>query len=453
MSFVILLSCLGTCACKKVTNEFPTIPSAPTSESTDPSESENTTVASAIELTIASPLSYDTCQYLAKLYIAKSQGLLGDGVTGDTVDLSYLDSIDLPFLLKVYGTSETGCNSATLKKWKSNGSMPDIFLTDSFDEVVKDGLAMPVTSQLSSITLLSADRIYPRQVSQFFVNGEQYGIPYQTSCAVLFCDMEVLITAGIPAVSFRQSRNSLLTLLSQIDELNAEEKTVLPFYQAEDMVPYLPCAMYNHTYLSSSSEEDQNEQAYRDSFSYVESLIRSGYSSETLTAEDSELLFAGVSPLLSRKVGIWVGTTDQLPIYDNYMPNTLSLMQFPGMKDDEYTVPLLISYPFCVSSSCEDPQLACELMSFIALDEDALLLSARLQPREGYLPSISSPSVWSGIMSSRKYGNYLAQYYELMGQAIYIPSVSQSSLYQKDVEFLQERIAGLFPIEPDEENE
>ena len=96
LSFVILLSCVGTCACKKANNEFPTIPTAPTTESTETSESENTTVISTMELTIASPLSYDTCQYLAKLYIAKSQGLLGDGVTGDTVDLSYLDSIDLP---------------------------------------------------------------------------------------------------------------------------------------------------------------------------------------------------------------------------------------------------------------------------------------------------------------------------------------------------------------------
>ena len=55
------------------------------------------------------------------------------------------------------------------------------------------------------------------------VNNGQYGIPYQTSAAVLFCDMEVLRQADIPSVSFRQSKSSLLAILSEISKLNEEE--------------------------------------------------------------------------------------------------------------------------------------------------------------------------------------------------------------------------------------
>ena len=102
-----------------------------------------------------------------------------------------------------------------------------------------------------------------------------------------------------------------------------------------------------------------------------------------MTDEEKETFFTGLSPLLSRKVGIWAGTTDELPIYDNYMPNTLCLMQIPSTGDEDMTDPLMVCYPLCVSSTCEDPKLASDLACFIAMDEDALLLTSRLQKREG----------------------------------------------------------------------
>lgn len=430
-------------ACKKVHNDFPSIPSSESEDSSQTTGNESVPEARSVEITIASPLSNETCQYLAKLYYAKSEGLLGDGVTGDNVDLSFLDSIDLPFVLRVFGTSENGCNTATLQQWKSSGDMPDVFLTDSFDQVIDESYAVPITEYLAENPLLSADRVYSGLVSSFNVDGKQYGIPYQTSAAVLFCDMEVLRQGGISSVSFRQTRSSIQHMLAELEKLNSEEQTVLPFYLAGNMMPFLPSAMFNHEYLSASTESDRSEQAYRDSMAYVESIIRAGYSYESLNEEQINALFSGVSPILSRKLGVWSGTTDELMIYDNYMPHTLCMMQFPGLREDEYSSPLFISYPLMVSSTCQHPKEATDFACFISFDEDALLLTSRLQPRQGYLPSVSSPSVWKSYVSGQKYGDYLEQYQPLMSNAIMIPAVSKSELYAKDIEYITEHIEKL----------
>ena len=449
--FVALTVLMCLPGCKKVHNDFPSIPESETQETSQTTGHESVPEDTNVEITIASPLSNDTCQYLAKLYYAKSGGLLGDGVTGDNVDLSFLDSVDLPFVLRVVGTSENGCNTSTLSQWKSSGNMPDIFLTDSFDQVVAESYAAPITEYLAENSLLSADRVYSRLISSFSNDGKQYGIPYQTSAAVLFCDMEVLRQGGISSVSFRQTRSSLLNMLAELEKLNSEEQTVLPFYLAGNMMPFLPSAMFNHEYLSASNDEDRLEQAYRDSMSYVESIIRSGYSYESLNDEQISTLFTGVSPILSRKLGVWSGTTDELVIYDNYMPHTLCMMQFPGLREDEYSSPLLISYPLVVSSTCTHPKEAADFACFIAFDEDALLLTSRLQPRQGYLPSVSSPSVWKSYVSGQKYGDYLEQYQPLMTKAIMIPAVSRSAAYAKDIEYITEHIEKLNLKKPDQD--
>lgn len=438
-----VVSCFSFSGCKKVKNDFPDIPESESKETSQTTATQSVPNTETIELTIASPLSYETCQYLAKLYYAKSKGLLGDGITGENVDLDYLSSIDIPFVLHCVGTAENGCNAATLSQWKNSGDMPDIFLTDSFDQVVDSSFAAPITDHLAENALLSADRVYPELVQEFFKDGKQYGIPYQSSAAVLFCDMEVLHQANINSVSFRQTRSSLLTILSDLEKLNEEELTVLPFYLAGNMMPYLPCSMYNSAYLSASESDDRSVPAYRDSFAYVESIIRSGYSYESLSEEKINTLFSGISPLLSRKLGVWSGTTDELMVYDNYMPHTLSMMQLPGIRDDEYTPPLLISYPLCVSSTCSFPKEASDLACFMALDEDALLLTARLQQRQGYLPSVSSPAVWKSIVKNQKYGDFLMQYQDLMDHAITIPTVSNSKKFQQDIEYIQNNIEQL----------
>ena len=197
---------------------------------------------------------------------------------------------------------------------------------------------------------------------------------------------------------------------------------------------------------SASSAND----AFTDSVSYITSLIQQEYAYESLNEEQEKELFDGLSPLLSRKVGVWVGSTDELLRYDNYMPYTLSMMQLPGYNEDEYTPPLLISYPLCISESCENPDEVSAFASFIALDEDALLLTSRLQPREGFLPSVSQPAVWKSVTDRQKYGIYLSLYRDMMYQAIYIPAVSESENFASDMKYVTSHMEALFNLEEDD---
>ncbi|MBR5973834.1 MAG: hypothetical protein IK020_01480 [Clostridiales bacterium] len=451
MALLMALCCMFLPACKKTSNSFPELPTSSSTESEETTGASPSIDVDSSEITIASSLSYETCMYLAKLYVAKSQNLLGEGVTGETVDLSYLDSIDLPFILRVFETSENGCDTDTLKQWKNSGDMPDVFLTNTFDAAVSEGFALPISDYVAGNRLLSADRLYTQQISLFYAQGRQYGIPYQTSAAVLYCDMEVLRQADILTVPFRLGTVELNSMLEKLSALNLEERTVLPFYQVSSMLPYLPCSMYKSGYLSASVESDRAESAYREALAFADNIIRSGYAYESMTEEEKDVFFTGLSPLLSRKVGIWTGTTDEIPIYDNYMPNTLCLMQIPSSNDEDLPAPLLVCYPLCISSTCENPKLACDLACFFALDEDALLLAARLTNREGYMPCISSPAVWKSMTSKQKYGAYMIQLQELMDQAIYIPVVSGSEGFRKDQEYIKEQFSALYPITEDDE--
>ena len=74
----------------------------------------------------------------------------------------------------------------------------------------------------------------------------------------------------------------------------------------------------------------------------------------------------------------------------------------------------------------------------MAFDEDALLLASRLSPKEGYMPSISSPTVWKNVVLTQKYGYYLEQFHDRMDQAILIPAVSESVLYEQDIRYISQ---------------
>ena len=442
------ISILFSVACRKTNNVFPDI-----SESTTETEETQTSSVdkeeSTFTITVASPLSQEACKYLAKLYVLKSQGKLPEGTTGENISLDYLDGVDLPFIVNTLITSRTGCNADNLMKWRTEGTMPDIFLTDSFDSVSGSGLVHSLTEYLASDPLYSTENIDPALLSAFYQGSNYYGIPCQASVNLLYCDMEVLNLAGISSVSFRQDKSSFEALLSKMQTVNDGEagRQILPLYQAQNLIAFLPCSLYGSPYLSCSDESARREKAMTESLSYIKKLVSAGYAYESLDKEESEALFQGMTPLLSRKVGIWVGSTDEVVIYDNYMPNTLSMMQMPSLNEDEYSAPLITLYPLCVSSSCSHPAEAASFASFLALDEDALLLSARLSPAEGFLPVVKSAGVWKNAVHSQKYGACLAQYQALFDKAIFIPSVTSSEKYQADQEYIASHLEQLI-VEP-----
>ena len=440
-AFGLILSLIFSCCCSKTTNVFPEISETST-------ESESSTSSSledekgTYSITIASPLSQEQCTYLAKLYVLKKQGKLPEGTTGENIPFDFLDSVDLPFVVNTLITSRTGCNADNLTKWRSEGSMPDIFLTDSFDVVSGTGMVQSLTNYMASDPLFSAENVDPSILSAFYLGSNYFGIPYQASVNLLFCDMEVLGQAGITTVNFRQDNVSFQNILYKLRTVNEGEegRKILPLYQAQQLIPFLPCSLYGSEYISCSDDVARKAKAMTDSLAYIKGLVNEGYAYESLDKEEADALFQGMTPLLSRKVGVWVGSSDEIMLFDNYMPNTLNMMQMPGLAEDEYSAPLVTLYPLCVSSSCAHPSEAAAFASFLALDEDALLLSSRLSLAEGFLPVVRSPGVWKSAVHAQKYGACLSQYQALLDRAILIPSVTSSKKFQEDQDYISKHL-------------
>ena len=450
--FLILSFTLPLFGCRKVTSSFPSIEET-TTETTETTAATTEPLPSTYTISIASPLSYENCIYLAKLYVLKSSGLLAEGINGENITLDYLDSVELPFALNVYSTAETGCNADTLLQWQNAGTMPDIFLTDSFDQAVSGGYALAITNYLSSEPLFSPSNVYPKMVEQSYVDQEYYGIPYQASAHLMFADMEVLGKAGINEIEFKQNKRSFDSILSALAALNVETMEVLPFYLAQGLIPFLPITFSGEEYRSCSDPKTMNLNSWKDSLSYLKSVVSQNKAYESLDQESAYALFQGMSPLLSRKVGVWVGSSDEASLYDNYMPNTLVMMQIPTLDGDDPAPAMLSVYPFCISSTCDHPAEAVRFASFIALDEDALLLTSRLSLREGFLPVVSSGSVWKSAVSAQKYGSYLVQFQNLMQDAVYIPSVTASEQYDADLRYIATHLDSLIVEKPTEETE
>lgn len=438
LSVIIVSSMLFSfSACRQKKLEFPTIPSSSTeTQITVPDSSDSNAYTTPPTITIATPLSLETCQYLAKLSVAKAEGMLGEGITGTNVSLELLDAIDLPFVIEVYQTSMTGASASAIESWNSSSSMPDIFVTDTYDSAITEGYCEPLNNWLADNSLLSANNIYPSMVSQLYYDDSLMGIPYTSSVDLLYINLEVLSAAGINSVDFIQDMSSLSQLLATMQEGFATlDSDYLPYYRASELLSLLPASTQGADYISMLDHEALSEnQSFIDSLLYLRSWYNNEYCFESLSEEEKEELFATSDPRLSRKVGIWVDHSSEMLRYDNNMPNTLSFAQLPSATSGELSTPVLTVYPICVSSQSESKAIASDFAAFMALDEDALLLRARLENEEGFLPVVSFPSVWIASMAAQKYGTYLSQYESVMNQAVYSPHVISEDTYNEEMD-------------------
>ena len=95
----------------------------------------------------------------------------------------------------------------------------------------------------------------------------------------------------------------------------------------------------------------------------------------------------------------------------------------------------------------DTPQLAADFASFLALDEDAILLSQRLENTEGFLPVISSSTVWNAYFSESEFGSELAQFRDNMDQATYSPQTNHEDLYNDMIQIVSDHSADI--LNPD----
>jgi ABC-type glycerol-3-phosphate transport system substrate-binding protein len=434
-------------SCNSKDSIFPTIPdlSDPSSSSVDESTIQtNPENSTATELRLAAPVSEQTAEYLLRLYFAKKNGLLGEGMSGADVPLDFLDTIETDFDVDVYTTASTGANMTSISTWKNDKAIPDIICTDSLSELVASNDIIALNSILADNPLLLSSNLYLNYLNNLVIEDFQYGIPYSASVEVIFVNNEVLDAAEIPRMPFETDLIMLTEISRKISELNSLDsdptEQVIPFYQASDLLFLLPASFSGESAFSMNDEWeiDLHTDAFLMSVEYLRSYASDGYCMDLMTDEELESIFGTFDPILSKRVAMWVGNSEEISRWSNFMPYTLSIIQIPSISAGELSPPALTVYPLCISATCEYPDIAADFATFIALDEDAILLTIRLENSDGFIPVVKSSLVWENSKEKSVYGAPLFALKDIINEAYILPSISNNILSENIENFLLE---------------
>ncbi len=442
-------SSIGSNPFPKVTQ--PSETAAVSSSSTAPTVSSETSETAAQEmpvLRVAAPITNGTAQYLVKLYTAKQNGILGEGVDGSNVSLEVLDSVKPAFSVEILQTPSSGVVDDTMKRWQENGIYPDIVLTGSLSSLYASGTVIPLTDYLASNPLLVPTDIYRSMLDALSIDGELCGIPYSASAKILFANRDVLSKAGINTVPFEMDLNTLLSFSGSVSNLNSD-KTLLPerlfaFYEPSELLPFLPSSYSASAdwFMFNGSAFEFNANSFRKAVEFLRSYVSAGYSVESLTPEERMAAFATLDPRLSGNVAMWVGSTEDISLWTN-TAFSVSISELPSENKDKAAALPLTVYPLSITSTCTNPQLAADFAAFIALDTDAILLTVRLEGADGMLPVVTNDAVWAAMVEKQTFGGNLMLLKNKMSDAYFDPVTSNDLANRRILKMLSDYSASL----------
>ena len=395
-------------------------------------------------LKVAAPISNTTAQYLAKLYTTKKSGKWNDKDSGSTVSLEQLDTIKSAFSVEILQTPSTGATEDTINQWKESGFVPDIIYTEALSSLAANGDILPLSDYTANNSLFLPTKIYTPMLYSCSISNELYGIPYSASAQIMYVNMDVLNAAGVDTVPFNLDLNTLKTISESVRNLTTKdtplEQQTFAFYKASELIPFLPSSFTSDAgwFMFNGTAFDFYSGAFTDAIMYLRSYVKSGYSVESLTAEDQQKAFSSLDPRLSKRVAMWVGTTADVSLWSINHAYTLSIAQIPAENSDMESQLALTVYPLGISAQSQSPQLACDFASFIALDEDAILLSARLESLDGLLPVVSSNEVWEAVCLQQTFGEELLLLQNKVPDAYYNPVTNHKPEYLLTLQLMGE---------------
>ena len=411
----------------KVTQPKATVTAESAGTTSVPSVTPGETASGSSVLKVAAPISNATAQYLAKLYTLKKSGDWSSTDSGSTVNLDRLDTVKPSFGVEILQTPSTGATEATIKQWKDNGFVPDIMYTDALASLADSGDILPLTDYAASNSLFLPTRIYTPMLYSCSVGDQLFGIPYSATAQILYVNMNVLSAAGVNSIPFELDLNTMNSVSEAVFKTNKKdtplEQQNFAFYKASDLIPFLPSSFSGTAgwFMFNGKAFDFKSSAFTDAVSFLRSYVKSGYSVESLTAENQQKAFSTLDPRLSTRVAMWVGSSAEVSLWSINQAFSLSIAQIPAENTDKKSQLALTVYPLCISSESKSPQLACDFASFMALDEDAILLSTRLESLDGPLPLVSSNTVWEAVCLQQTFGEELLLLQNKIPDAYYNP--------------------------------
>ncbi|MCR5061246.1 MAG: extracellular solute-binding protein [Saccharofermentans sp.] len=435
LASLMCFSFIGS-GCRHKGNEFPVIEypenikTEPSSEETSASEDDHAGVSN---ITVASPYSQNTIQYLSKLYYCKRHDLMDEN-NGSTIELEYLDGLDPDFIVDSILTSGEGASVDNIISWNEEGNAPDIFLTGRVDEMRRQGLIEPLNDYIAENTLYSSGRIYVNALRQVTNNGSVYGVPFYSSVVLIAGNADFIPSTG--KLSFKNSTEQFYEYLQTI----ASESSCIPFSSGYDAVPYINSAFSDAPCSFMMRDEYKRDKATAlevigVTLEYVNRLYREGLSSN-VTSD-------GTNPVFGRQAACWVASSSDISGWITYYPNKLYLLDLPSSADSSEATPMASLYSFCINSESSSKEFAADFASFMALDPDARMLIERLEHQSGFLPSIKNAEVWSFITSDEVFGAAALNYSQSLENAVYCPPLNDS-LYISVTEYFASYDGGVF---------
>ncbi len=463
MALLVVFSLFLTGCTNKPDSEYPDV-SFPeiiqeTEGSTEPSQTMDSDPDSDKPvIRIAAPISSDNAKLLALLFTAKRQGLLPEGETGATVSVSFLRTLEPEFYIESLQTPSTGATYDMTSRWIREDVSPDIVFANSLSQFYRNGALLPLSDSLASSPYLSPDYIYTDMLSTCMYEDTLYAIPYSVSAEIIFWNKALLSTAGEDFLPFEISipqieeiTNRVLDLNdtlvnSENDEDNATSEETNPsgedslpdtrvyaFFEPSSLLMTLPNSFDPNSawFLREENGFDFDSPVFRQVLTSLRELTSTpDFCVETLDEDTREEAFGMIDPRISGRVAAWCGNTQDILYWTSTMPE-IDITRIPSKQNDGASPLALTVYPICVMSQTTSPKLASEFAAFLALDSDAILLTDRLENREGFLPVVNSDTVWRIVFENTDFGEDLVTCKALMPNAIYNPQTNEQEISNK----------------------
>ncbi len=418
--------CFFICSCTNGNDSFPqlTFDTTASAEETE-SDSSNPSADTIYSITVALPYSHETVDYLVKLYYVKTNGLMPDDENGMNIDLDYLSSFSVPYVVNSINVAGTGAQISTIDAW--GDEIPDVYLAGDLSGLIANDKCLSLNNYLSDNDYISGSNMFSVCLEQMYEGGNIYGIPHYCTQKLLFGDSEFL--SEDEDVSFVLNLNDFNSFIDVMKTNSDIESDFVAFSNAYLLVPYLNNALCDShdSVLSFMSYEEYPDtvsvNAAFNSVNYVEDMYVDGYSSAVNNGSDY---------VIGRNCGMWLDDSSQVLNWATYYPNSLFITSLPQpvIEDRaESFIPYVSCYPLCVSADTQYPEFSSDFATFISLDSDAQLLIYRLEEMTGYYPVIKHTTLWDHICSYSYTGFSASLLESNMNSAVFVPDTCSNYLY------------------------
>ncbi|MBO4635839.1 MAG: extracellular solute-binding protein [Clostridiales bacterium] len=346
------------CSCTPAEDVFPSLsyPETDTSETSFSDETASLNPSDLIELKLALPYSDTTVNRLVKYYYGVNNGLISPGTNALMLDLDFLDSIDIPWIVENIPISGDGADADSF----SEDDMPDIIL---LGDIASDTGSLLV---LNDILAMDPDYgngdIYIEAFDSVTFNGQIYGIPHYATFTVLIGNSDFIPSDG--RIPYSPTADELRSYVEEIDSQYSDEGVI--------------------AFTGAGSSFTGDLRAFTDQL----------YEDDLASDSDNE----NADPRYARNAAIWPSSSGNAGVWEEYYPGSLYYFRVPSFYDGSNNMTTV--YPLGISASCEQPELCADIATFISYDTNALLLIERLESPSGYYPLVTDSNVWDSIRSA-----------------------------------------------------